>query len=396
MPEQSPFHPRTSKLCTSYHWKDWAGYYAVCSYDTYMEREYFAFRHSAGMIDVTPLFKYEITGPDAGEFLSYVTVRNIKKLKTGRVQYCCWCDDAGKMVDDGTISRLRKDHFRMTSALPMFSWLSRLSHGFDVNIKDSSQHLAALSLQGPKSRDILKSISDADMDGLKFFTLTHAKLDDIDVTISRTGYTGDLGYEIWVENQHALAVWDALMDGGKPYGMEPAGLDAMDITRIEAGFVLNGIDYFSAPHCLIEARKSSPFEAGLGWTVKSNRDYFMGQSALQTEEQKGSVWSMVGLVFDWDEYEALFRKHGLPPEVPAGAWRTAIPVYNQDMKQIGQATSGAWSPMLKKNLALASIHSQYDKPGTQLRIEATAEYHRSTVTATVTETPFFNPQRKKA
>jgi aminomethyltransferase len=259
MPIPSPFHTRTSELCTSLLWKDWGGYYAVRSYDTYLEREYFAFRHAAGMIDVTPLFKYEVHGPDAAAFLSRVMVKNIAKLEVGQVTYICWCDDMGKVVDDGTVSRLDETYFRVTAAEPSLAWFHRYARGYDVTIEDSTERLAALSIQGPNSREILKRASDADLDTLGFFRLTRAKLDDLDVIISRTGYTGDLGYEVWIPSEQAVGLWDALIDAGKGYGLEPAGLDALDITRVEAGFIMNGVDYYSANHCLIESRKSTPY-----------------------------------------------------------------------------------------------------------------------------------------
>jgi aminomethyltransferase len=185
-------------------------------------------------------------------------------------------------------------------------------------------------------------------------------------------------------------------EAGRPFRVEPVGLDAMDVTRIEAGFILNGVDYFSAHRCLIESRKSSPFEIGLGWTVKLDRDPFIGQSALVVEKRRGPAWSLVGLEYDWDEYEALFAEFELPPQVPSGAWRSPIPVYHLEGHQVGQATSGAWSPILKRNLALASVRTGFAAGGTRLRVEITAEYQRRLITATVVEPPFFDPERKRA
>ena len=395
MPRPTPFHERTSELCTSYNWKEWAGYYSVCAFDTCHEREYFAFRHAAGLIDVSPLFKYEVVGKDAGRFLSHVTVKDISKLKVGQVTYCCWCDDDGKLVDDGTVTRLSENHYRLTAALPTYYWLEKFRRGFDISIEDSSESLAVLSLQGPTSRAILNDATATDLSDMKFFRAGNYRVGSLDVLITRTGYTGDLGYEIWCPKHSAVELWDALIEAGEPHGILPAGLDAMDVTRIEAGFILNGVDYFSAPTCLIDARKSSPYEVGLGWTVNLNRDSFIGQAALQQEKREGSVWGLAGLILDWDEYETLFRKHGLPPEVSSHAWRTGVPVYCKDGLHIGQATSGAWSPTLKKNLALASIASEYCKPGTKVQMEVTVEYERCKVTATVNKTPFFNPERKR-
>ncbi len=397
MPIATPFHPRTSALCTSLFYKEWAGYHAVRSFDTSHEREYFAFRNAAGVIDVTPLFKYEVYGPDAAALLSRMTVRDIGKLKVGRATYLCWCDDDGKVVDDGTVSRLDDDYYRLTAAEPTFAWLHRYARPYDVTIEDSTERLGALAIQGPTSRDILAQVSDAPLDTLKFFGVAKAKLDGVDVHISRTGYTGDLGYEVWCERDDALTVWDAIMAAGRDYRLQPAGLDALDVTRVEAGYIMNGVDYYSANHCIIESRKSTPYELGLGWTVNLDREPFIGQAALVAEKARGSKWATVGLRYDWDEYEALFAKVGLPPQVPAGAWRTPIPVYDRHAgHQVGQATSGAWSPMLKANLALATVKAAHAKPGTRLRIEVTAEYRRRLVSATVTPTPFFNPERKRS
>ncbi|TNF82721.1 MAG: aminomethyl transferase family protein [Acidobacteria bacterium] len=396
MPIPTPFHSRTSKLCYSNHWKAWAGYYTVCSYGISHEPEYLAIRHAAGLIDVTPLFKYEIHGPDAAEFLARATVKDVRRLKLGRVTYLVWCDDEGKVVDDGTLSCLDEGYFRLTAAEPMLSWLDRLSHSYDVRIEDSSDRIAVLSLQGPTSRDILKQAVDADMDALRFFGVVRCRIDGIDGWVSRTGYTGDLGYEIWVGNDDAERLYDTLMAAGAPYGIRAAGLDAMDVTRIEAGFIMNGVDYFSAHHCLTEERKTSPYELGLGWTVQLDREPFVGQTALKKEKEQGSERLFVGLDIDWAEVEAVFDLYGLPPELPGSAWRDGRPVYDENGQWIGQATSGVWSPTLKQNLALAQVEAPFAKVGTRLRIEVTAEYRRHQVTATVVETPFFNPPRKRS
>ena len=396
MPIASPFHPRTAQLCTSLRWKDWAGYHAVCSFSAYHEREYFAFRHAAGLMDVTPLFKYDISGPDAAPFLSRVMVRDISKLSVGQVTYCCWCDDAGKLLDDGTVWRLDDTRFRATAAEPNLSWFRRHAVGFEVEIIDVTADIASVSLQGPNSREILKQVSDADLEALRFFRLCSARIDDFDAVITRTGYTGDLGYEIWVANADALKLWDALSSAGGPYGLEPAGLDALDLCRVEAGFIMNGVDYYSANHCPIESRKSTPYEAGLGWTVKLDRETFNGQEALRQEKQRGPVRRFVGLMLDWDEYQALFDAHGLPPEVCSSAWRQPVPVFSRHGGQVGYATSGAWSPTLKKNLALATLQSSHADVGRELRIEVTVEYERKTIGAVVAKKPFFDPERKRA
>ena len=394
MPIPSPFHERTGPLCESYRWKDWAGYLAVCAYGPCHEPEYYAFRHSTGVIDVTPLFKYEVTGPGAAGMLARMMVKNINKLKVDQVTYCCWCDDQGKVVDDGTVTRLDEDRYLVTAAEPTYRWLNRMGRGFDVTIEDVTSAIAALALQGPTSRDVLRACTDADMDALKFFRSTAAKLDGIDVRISRTGYTGDLGYEVWVDSSKASKMWDAVMHAGNAYGITPAGLDALDMTRIEAGFILLDVDYFSAPKCVLESRKSTPYEIGLGWCVNLERDPFVGQAALQAEKANGSVWQLGGVELSWEELEALYDRHGLPPSLPAAACRESVPLY-MDGKQIGQATSSVWSPITKRMVALASVRTPYAKIGTRLQIEHTVEYERKTVTATVVDKPFFNPERKR-
>ncbi len=396
MPIPTMFHSRTSRLCTSYKWKEWAGYYAVCSYEMSHEPEYFAFRHSAGLIDVSPLYKYEVRGPDAAAFLSRLTVRDVGKLGVGRVTYLCWCDDDGKVVDDGTVSRLDEDRYRVTAAEPSLSWFERLARGYRVTIADESHRLGALALQGPSSRAILEQTTDARLGRLKFFRLTRCRLAGAAVWLTRTGYTGDLGYEIWVERDDAERVYDALLDAGGAYGLLPAGLDALDVARIEAGFIMNGVDYFSAHHCLTEERKSSPYELNLGWTVKLDREPFVGQQALGRERQRGSPRILVGLDVSWEGLEEIFASYGLPPELPSHAWRDGRPVYDQRGNWVGQATSGAWSPTLKKNLALAQLQPDFALAGTRVEIEVTAEYRRHTVAATVAKPPFFDPPRKRA
>jgi aminomethyltransferase len=396
MPQPTPFHARTSQRCTSLNYKDWAGYHAVCSYDTYHEREYFALRHAAGLIDVSPLFKYDVSGPQAGDFLAYVMVRDVRRLQVGQVTYCCWCDEAGKVLDDGTVWRLDESTYRVTSAEPALSWLTRCAAGFNLHIEDRSAALGALSLQGPKSRDVLSALAGSGLESLRFFRLARARVGSIDVEVTRTGYTGDLGYELWVAADQAPALWDAVMNAGQPHGLLPVGLDAMDMTRIEAGFVLNGIDYFPAQRCFIESRQSTPYELGLGWTVQLKRAPFIGQAALQAERRTGPQRAFVGLVLDWVSYEAMFAEHGLPPEVCNHAWRDAVPVYAADGRHVGQATSGSWSPILKKNLALATVEAGMNQLGLTLEIEVTVEYHRRRCPAIVSPRPFFDPPRKRS
>jgi len=396
MPIQTPFFPRTSALCKSMNWKEWSGYYAVSSYETLHDSEYFAFRYSAGLLDITPLYKYSVKGPDAAAFISRIVVKNINKLGMGRVSYCCWCTDDGKVVDDGTVMRRSEHEFFVTSAEPSYSWFSRFLRGYDVELEDISEQIAGLALQGPTSREILKHVCDADFDDFKFFSTRMAKAEEFEIYVSRTGYTGDLGYEIWVENKHALKIWDAIISAGKNYDLRPAGLDALDVTRVEAGLILKDVDYYNALHALIEDRKSSPYEISLGWTVNLNREPFNGQAALKTEKKLGSKWAIVGLDIDWPQIESLYNKHGLPPEIGNRAWRGSIPIFmSKDKKtQVGYATSGTWSPILKKYIAIASLEKKHATSGSEVQIEMTVEHKRYIVSAIVSKPQFFNPERK--
>ena len=394
----TPFHSRTAPLCESLQFKDWSGYHAVTRYDTCHEREYFAFREAAGLIDVSPLFKYRIEGPDALRFLDHLVTRSLAKLKVHQVVYTTWCDDRGKALDDGTIMRLSEQRFRLTSALPNLAWLEENAWGFEVEIEDETEQLCALSLQGPRARAILDAATGDAVTYLRFFRHTTAELGGVPVEITRTGYTGDLGYEVWADPQHAETVWDAIIEAGQPHRILPAGLTAMDVTRLEAGFVLLDVDYNSARSAMIESQKSSPFEIGLGWTVHlDQKGEFVGRRALELELQREPEWRLRGLICDWAEIEALYARFGLPPSIGSTPWRDGRPVYaSRHGRHCGRATSGTWSPMLKQNIALATLEAPLSDPGQKVYLELTVEYERHQVAARVVEPPFFNPRRKTA
>ena len=392
----TPFHARTGPLSQGQAWRRWAGYVVASAYELSHDREYHAIRNAAALFDVSPLYKYLVTGRDAARLLDHVVTRNVGKAKVGQVLYTPWCDAEGKQIDDGTISVLEEHRFRMTAADPTLRWLHLNASGLDVSIEDVSERTAALSLQGPNSRAILQIATERDLGGLKYFRLTSAQIRGIPVTISRTGYTGDLGYEIWVDAAQAVPLWDALIETGAPYGVTPAGMLALDVARIEAGLLLIEVDYFSSRHALIEAQKSSPLELGLGWTVATDKERYNGRAALEAERRRGPAWQFTGLAVDWDSLEKLYAEVGLPPRVPTQAWRMSVPVYDPGGRQVGYATSGGWSPLLKQYMALAHLESPSAAPGTQLRMEITVEHRRKQATAHVTTLPFFNPERKRA
>ena len=391
----SPFFERTSKLNESQEWRRWAGYLAATSYELTHENEYFAIRTKAALLDISPLKKYIIEGPDAQILLDRLVTRNIAICKVNQVMYTPWCDEHGKVIDDGTVQRLSENKFRITSAEPNFEWIESNSTGMDVIIKDDSYSTAALALQGPNSRAILNTISSKSLDNLKFFWMMDTTFENIPVTISRTGYTGDLGYEIWMDPNDALSVWDLLIDKGKTFGITPTGLHALDIARIEAGLILLDVDYISTRHALIESRKSSPYELGLGWAVKLKKKNFIGKGPLHKELDNGSNWSFVGIEIEWSGFEKHYRAVGLAPGLPSTAWRTSTPLYNNN-EQVGYATSGTWSPLLKRYIALAHVKSKHAKEGSELMFELKVEHFRKLTKATVVKTPFFNPERKRS
>ena len=391
----TPFHPRTSALVRAQTWRRWAGYQMASAYDPHPDREYAAVRNSAALFDVSPLHKYLIAGRDAVRLLDRMVTRDVTRCAVGQVLYTPWCDAHGKVIDDGTISRLDDGTYRLTSAEPNVRWLDMNSVGLDVELEDVSERTAALALQGPLSRSILEQVSSADFKALKYFRLVHTTVRGTPVTISRTGYTGDLGYEIWVDAANALPVWDALIDAGTPYGLTPAGLWALDIARIEAGLIMLDVDYFSSHHALIEDQKSSPYEINLAWAVSDTKGPYNGRRALRAEKARGSSWGFVGLDVNWESLEHVYAERKLPPQLPTVAWRTSAPVYRGE-EQIGYATSGCWSPLLKKYLALAHLRAPYFKPGTKVTIEITVEHRRKEAEAVVRKLPFFDPDRKRA
>jgi len=393
--KRTPFHERTSKLSLPQNWRRWAGYIVAGSYDLVLDREYWAIRDAAALIDITPLMKYIIEGPDAAKLLHRMTPRDVLKMAVGQVYYTGWCDDDGKLLDDGTISRLSETKFRLTSAEPSLRWLSMNAVGMDVTVTEVTDQVAALSLQGPKSRTILNKVCAKSLDKLKFFRLVETKLAGVPVTISRTGYTGDLGYEIWMPAAKALIVWDALIDAGRDYGIVPCGILAMDMARVEAGLFMIDVDYTATNHAWIAGQKSTPFEMGLGWTVALDKTgYFVGRRALEREHKEGSAWKLVGLEVDWVGLEKLFASAGLPPQIPGMAIRASLPVMHEG-EQIGYASTSTWSPVLKKYIALAHLQRPYYEPGTRVAMEVTVEHHRLHAPATVVKTPFYEPEWKK-
>jgi aminomethyltransferase len=395
MPIGTPFHSRTAPLCISQNWRIWSGYYVAGSYEVLHDLEYHAIRNAAAAIDVSPLYKYELSGQDSEKLLNRILTRDIRRCAVNQAMYTCLCDEDGKVLQDGTVFRLGEDHYQLNLADPSYRWLHLNALGMNVRIEDISEDAAVLAIQGPLSRTLLKEVTDADLERLRFFRLAFGKIGDVSGLISRTGYTGDLGYEVWIPSSQAVRVWDILTETGKNFGLTPAGMLALDMARIEAGFVLIEVDYTSADKAMIPAQRYSPFEIALGWTVDMGKDFFIGKKALAKQQKEGILRQTVGLEIDWDDFERLYQEKDLAPQVPTAAWRASTPVY-RDQRQVGRATSGTWSPVLKKYIALATIETASAKPGSRLRMEVTVEHERKTAAATVVKPPFFDPPRKRA
>src|ERR1043166_513389 len=303
MPIGTPFHSRTSALCASQNWRTWSGYFVASSYDVVHDYEYHAIRNSAALIDISPLFKYDIRGRDALRLINRVITRDASKCAVEQALYTCLCDGEGRVIQDGTVFRLAENEYRFHLADPGLRWFKLNAAGMDIEIVEVSEQIAALAVQGPNSFKILQAGSDIDLRGLKFFRLARANLEGIPVIISRTGYTGDLGYEIWSVAEHAERVWDIVMGHGKNLGIKPAGMLALDVARLEAGFILLEVDYIGVEKALIPAQKYSPFEISLGWTVDLKKENFVGRKAMHEENQHGPSRQIVGLEIDLASYE---------------------------------------------------------------------------------------------
>ena len=393
MPVPTPFHARTLALSESLSFRDWSGYYAASAYETHHEHEYNAIRQAAALIDVSPLFKYRVSGPDAARLVDRVITRDATRVVVGQVIYAVWCDEDGMVIDDGTVTRVREDAWRWTAADPTSRWLRLNASGLDVAIEDVTEQIAALAVQGPTSAGVLRAAADADIDGLAYYRATDGAIAGVPVSISRTGDTGDLGVEIWMPSDRALTVWDALATAGAPFGLRAAGMLALDVARIEAGLLLIDVDYQSSRKALTDPQRYTPFELGLGRLVHRDKGYFVGRAALLRGRREPGSRRIVGLELSVEELEALYMRAGLPPQLPSVASRVAVPVYRAG-RQIGRATSTTWSPVLKRFIALATVDAPHAAPGTRVEVEATVEAVRHRVSAKVVRTPFFSPARK--
>ncbi len=392
----TPLDERTLPLSKKRQWREWSGYFAASAYDHHHVHEYVGIRHAAVLIDVSPLYKYIVRGPDAVRLIDRVITRDATKIKPGQVIYTPWCDEQGKVIDDGTIARLDDDSYRWTSAEPHLRWFELNSRGLDVQIEDISEQTAAIALQGPLARDVLAAATKDDWSDVGFYRRRAARVGRIPIDVSRTGYTGDLGYELWVGADKAVALWDRLMEVGRPFGARPAGMLALDMARLEAGLILIEVDYTSAKHALIAGQNYSPYELGFGRLVNLDKPAdFVGRRALIAERDRGGpARRFVGLTIDYPSIESLYEAQDLPIAVSTTTWREQRPIYANG-RQVGRATSGTWSPTLKQHIALASVEPTYEPAGSRVALEWTVEGRRGRASATVVPLPFLDPPRKR-
>lgn len=395
MSSGTPFHPRTGPLNKQLNWRQWSGYLAAGCYGDFVQPEYNAIRNKAALIDVSPLYKHRVEGLGATALIQRVFTRDINKCAVQQVIYTPWCDSEGKVMQEGTVFRLAEDAYQVNAAEPLMRWLHINAAGLDVEISDQTTVVAALALQGPTSRDVLAACFDGDIAELPFFHIVEGSLGGVPVRVSRTGYTGDLGYEIWVTAENAIIVWDALMQQGTPWGITPCGILAMDIARVEAGFVLLDVDYIGAEHALIPEHAVSPYELSMGWAVKLDKGPFVGRDALTTERQRGSVRRVVGVQVDWEPLEQVHALHNLMPDLPLVACREPVPLYREG-RQVGRVTTRCWSTLLKKYVGIATVEAHAADPGTAVELEVTVNFRRERVAARITELAHFRPERLRA
>ena len=395
----TPFHERTSALNETQLWSHWSGHLAADRYQMSDKFEYFAVRNAAGIFDTSPLFKYRITGKDVEAFLGGVLARDIRACQPGNAQYTCWLDDRGFVIEDGVILRPGKNEFLLTSAEPNYAYFADRIGRFDVQIEDVSREIGTLAFQGPRSRNLLKQLV-PQMEHIPYFRVAKGEIGGAGVTVSRTGYSGDLGYEIWIDTPDALHVWDTLWDSIEGQGVLPFGLAALYMLRIEAGLLLLEADFDSSRYAWNDAHRSTPIELGWAWMfrdLKNDDRAFIGRKALEKEiADKTSRWAMRGLVVDWRDYDRVYNEAGLiPPKDHAPVVEDWM-LYDDDYERVGYATSFMYSPMLQRHIAIARVRPDFATFGTKVNLEFTVDHHYEQVAAHVARLPLYNPERKTA
>ncbi|HJR87054.1 MAG TPA: aminomethyltransferase family protein [Acidimicrobiia bacterium] len=394
----TPFHPRVEARNETGLWSHWSGYLVAEKYQLSEKFEYFAIRNAVGVFDSTPLYKYQFSGADAEKFLCGVLARDIRKCRVGQAHYTFWCDDRGFVIEDGVVLRQAADRYLLTSARPNLAYFSNLIGHDRVDIDEVTEQLGTLAVQGPRSRQVLTALA-PEVESLDYFHLTEAKLGGTEVTVSRTGYTGDLGYEVWVPADDAISVWDAVVEVGAGHGLLPFGQIALLMARIEAGLLLIDIDFESSRYAWNDEHRSTPFELGFGWMLRGlDPDRaFIGHRALKREiDEETSRWRMVGLIVDWKAYDEMYQQAGLVPPKDHLPITEEFMLYDSDYQRVGYATSFMYSPMLQRHIALARVRPDLARVGQAVDLEVTVNHRYQRVAAHVARLPLFNPQRKTA
>ena len=395
----TPFYERLSALNETGLWEHWSNHLAAVRYQMSEKFEYFAIRNSAGLFDSSPLYKYRITGRDAERFLAGVLTRDIRTCQPGHAQYTVWCDDRGYVVEDGVILRHGTNEYLLTAAEPNLAYFEGLVGRLDVGIEDVSHQWAVLAVQGPRARDLLASLARGVAE-LPYFGHVATKIAKIPVRISRTGYTGDLGYEIWVRSEDALALWDAVWAAGRDRRVIPIGMTALYMARIEAGLVLLDVDFQSSRYAWTDAQRTTPVELGLGWMLRgaeADERSFIGRDAIRRElAEKTSRWKLTGLLVDWREYDRIYDEAGLIPPKDHTPIQDEYYIYDDDLNQLGYATSQMYSPMLQRHIALARVPLDRLAPGSRVKLELAVNHRYEYFDAHVARLPLFNPARRTA
>ena len=379
-------------------WEHWAGYLSAKQYHFSEKLEYFAVRTAAGVYDTSPLYKYRIHGKDAEIFLSGVLARDVRRCRPGQAHYTIWCDDDGFVIEDGMLFRSSETEFMLTAAEPNAAYLQDLVGRKSVEIEDVSEQVASLAIQGPRSRAILASVA-PDIADLRPLDLIETKFDDSPVTVSRTGFTGDLGYELWVDAENALDAWDVLFEAGKDHGIMPFGETALIMTRLEAGLLLIGADFGSSRYAWTDGQRSTPLELGLGWmfrNIDKDQRTFIGRQSIQHDLAEGARWRLVGLTLDWREWDTVYKTAGLVPPKDHIPITEETVLYDSKQARAGFATSSMYSPMTQSHIAIAQVIPELANVGSVVDYEVTINHELHYIKAAVTKMPFYNPPHKTA
>jgi len=405
MPKTTPFHERLEPLNQTKIWKNWSGYLVAPKYQYSVSTEYYSIRNSASLLDTSPLFKYRFTGDQAIDLLNGTMARDASKCKIGQAQYTVWCDDAGFVVQDGVILRISETEFWLTSAEPSLRYFRQMAKKMnlsDVEIEDVSANFGILALQGLHSHNVISQLTDA-ATPLKYFRLAQTNIAGKEVTVSRTGYTGDLGYEIWIRSDDAIEVWDAITKAGAEYNLIPIGTTALKMARVEAGLLLMDVDFQSSRYAWVDAQRETPIELGFGWMfrhlAKDQRD-FVGRDAIEKElTNHSSRWTTVGLEVDWHDYERVHREAGISTPKYEHYREETMSIYRRGEKEwdyAGYASSFLFSSLLKKPIAIAKLPLDLATRGTEVDLEIPVIRKPVNVLARVAALPFFDPDRKTA